>query len=218
MNFLNLCQPYTVCEHGLYIGGYLFVIGVIVLINRLLRKTKKIHPEITRKIPHILSGLIVIQAAISLPKTFYLIFLAILTLGALMSYRHKKLFPGVYSVSRKSYGTILYPLTLLVLATILLPTNTGAFLYGAMMMILVDGPTAIVGSAFGKKIHPYEKSVVGSVTFFILGSIIGYLLGIELFLAIVFSLIITIHEFFVRWGLDNFTIPVLSAVLWLVFL
>jgi len=217
MNFLNLCEPYTSCEHILYIGGYLFGIGVIILINRLLKKTGKIHPEITRKIPHILGGLIVIQAAISLPKTFYLMFLAILTLGALVSYRHKKQFPGIYSVSRKSFGTILYPSTLLVLATFLLPTYTGVFLYGAMMMILVDGPTAIIGSAFGKKIHPYEKSIVGSVTFFIFGSIVGYLLGIDPFLAIMFSLVITIHEFFVKWGLDNFTIPVLSALLWITF-
>jgi phytol kinase len=206
MNFFEtICQPYSTCEHILYIGLYLFVIGIIVLINRLLKKTGKVHVEIIRKIPHIFGGLIIIQAAISLPKTFFLIFLAILTLGALISYRHKKQFPAIYSVSRKTFGTILYPLTLLILATFLLPDHLGAFLYGAMMMILVDGPVAIVGSLFGKNIHPYEKSFVGSVTFLILGSVIGYM-------------IITIHEFFVKWGIDNFTIPVLSVLLWLLFL
>jgi len=85
-------------------------------------------------------------------------------------------------------------------------------------MILVDGPAAIVGSLFGKKIPVYEKSLVGSATFLILGSVIGYMLGIPLMFAIIFSLIITIHEFFVKWGIDNFTIPVLSALLWVVFL
>lgn len=213
-----VCQPYSVCEHVAYIGVYLFIIGVIIIINRLLKKTGKIHPEISRKIPHILGGLVVYNAAISLPKTFFIIFLSILSLLALTSYRHKKQFPGIYSVLRKSFGTILYPLTLLMLALILLPNHLGIFLYGAIMMILVDGLTAIFGSIFGNKIPKYEKSLLGSTTFFVLGSFVGIIFGIPVVMAILFSLVITIHEFFIRWGIDNFTIPVLSVLLWLLFL
>lgn len=218
MNPFTLCAPYTPCEHILYVGGYVFLIGIIVIINRLLQRTRKIHPEITRKTPHILGGFAVMHGAIVLPKVYVLLLLSVLFLIALVSYRNKKRFPAVYAVSRKSFGTVLYPLTLLVLAAVLLPESRGAFLYGASMMIFVDGLTAVIGSIFGKKIPVYEKSILGSTTFFILGASVGIMFGVPFITAIIFSAVVAAHEFFIRWGLDNFTIPVLSVLLWLLFL
>lgn len=199
------------------VGVLLGFIALIVLGNRLLQKTGKIHPEIIRKTPHILSGLVIMYGAVTLPKVSFLGFISVIFLLALVSYRNKKRFPGVYSVTRRSYGTILYPLSILILAVFLLPEEQEGFLYAVGMMVIVDGFTAIFGSIFGKQIPYYQKSFLGSSVFFALGSLLGIYLGLPIFLSILFSLVITIHEFFVRWGLDNFTIPILSAILWVVF-
>jgi len=157
------------------------------------------------------------HAVTVLEKSQTLILLLLLFVGANYTYLHKKRFPALYAITRKSLGTILYPFTLLLLAIFLLPENLDVFLYATGMMVVVDGFTGVIGSLYGKKVAKYEKTFLGSSVFFVLGSILGVLVGLPIFESIVFAFIIAVHEFFVRWGIDNFTIPIIATIFFLMF-
>src|SRR6267378_142845 len=127
---------------------------------------------------------------------------------------------SVHAVARPTIGAILFPVGL-TLAALTVWSHPPAFSYAALMLALPDPAAAIVGRRFGSlrwRIPGGEKSLFGSLTFFLVAVVIG--LGFALaagdgsILAVAAAaIVITGVEAVLGYGLDNLFIPVLAGVL-----
>jgi phytol kinase len=127
---------------------------------------------------------------------------------------------SVHAVARPTLGAILFPVGL-TLAALTVWSHPPAFSYAGLMLGLPDPAAAIVGRRFGSlrwRIPGGEKSLLGSLTFFLVAVVIG--LGFALaagdgtILAVAAAaIVLTGVEAVLGYGLDNLFIPVLAGVL-----
>ena len=149
---------------------------------------------------------------------------AIASIIALTSY-FLPILPSINSVGRRSLGTFFYALSIGILVAIFWPLQHPEYaVIGILVMAWGDGLAALVGQNFGK--HPYQiagirKSWEGSLTMtvvsfwvilLILGSVQGFHWQIGL-IAIAVALVATALESFSKFGIDNLTVPLGSAML-----
>ena len=140
----------------------------------------------------------------------------------LISYR-LPILPGVNSVGRKSLGTFFYAVSIGILTAIFWNLNLPYYaVIGILIMAWGDGLAAIIGQTFGK--HPYQivgntKSWEGTLTMLVVSYTIvaivlltvqgniwqTWLVGIPVAIAA------TAVESIAQWGLDNLTVPLISA-------
>ena len=119
---------------------------------------------------------------------------------------------------KRDNGLIYFPITLLVLT---LSYYKGIMrecdvLLGVLAMGYGDGLAALIGSKIGK--HKYSifgatKSYEGSIVMFLTTLIIALLLGYSLFIAIILATISMILESVTPLGLDNLTVPIMTALI-----
>ena len=100
---------------------------------------------------------------------------------------------------------------------------TGSLPAAILQMSLADGLAAIFGIRYGGRhrysVYGYGKSIIGTVTFFVIS--LGILLGvhhwgtldISLAAMVSISLLATLLENFAVHGFDNLLVPVLVALL-----
>ncbi len=138
-----------------------------------------------------------------------------------LSYR----FNLIKSIERKDksdLGTIYYPLSFFILIlfsyTYLHLPYIGAL--GGLIMGYGDGIATIIGIRYGKKKLYKKKSIIGSISMFIISYIIVFIIlflynpiHIVLF-SFIIALLATIFELFSSRGIDNLTVPLLSALVY----
>lgn len=185
----------------------------------------KPHPEVVRKLLHIIMGGIAVTFPWVFSEAWPVWLLAGLSALTLISIKYfppwrSSLGNVVCSVKRKTYGEICFPLSVAILFSV---AHTQPLLYCIPMAILsiADASSALIGIFFGK--HKYStadgnKTAEGSITFFIVASLSTALpllaLGIDPAHAVLISLLlgclVTLFEAIAWQGLDNLFIP-LSA-------
>ncbi len=206
--------------------GYVFlVLFFAVLINNFTKE----KDEIVRKTVHILSSnwwfiLIHYIDNIYIASIGPLLFIFLNT--TILFYTNLGKYIGS-SDKKRAFGLIYYPFSLLILV---FWTYSGflpfyAATIGILSMGYGDGLAAIFGSLFGKKKvklptggKTYLGSLIMLVVCFISSFIVlNYAIDITLVENIIFSLIIglvaTILEVITPLGLDNISVPLLSALL-----
>jgi dolichol kinase len=135
-------------------------------------------------------------------------------LGALGS-RVLKL-ESVHNVVRKSLGTTLFAVVIVVLAYFFGENRMDLLRYGILILTIPDAATAVIGSIYGRQIPEFHKSILGSTVFFV-GTFGLTLFFVENILHVLFiTVVLTITEFFSQWGIDNLLMPVMGA--WMVLL
>ncbi len=200
-------------------------LGLILLIAEALNRLTDTHGELTRKIVHIGSGHVLLFAWwLEIPAWVGIAAAAIASIIALISY-FLPILPSINSVGRRSLGTFFYALSIGILVAIFWPLQHPEYaVIGILVMAWGDGLAALVGQNFGK--HPYQiagmqKSWEGSLTMtvvsfwviiLILGSVQGFHWQISL-IGIAVALVATALESFSKFGIDNLTVPVGSAML-----
>ena len=197
--------------------GYLFS---ILLISIVFKKFNKGSREIVRKIIHIGIGpLIPIALFLKIDQNSALIFTGIVSLMVLINYKYK-LVPTIEDVDRKSYGTIFYCLSLLILIWLFWNKDPYSLIAGFFIMTFGDGLAGLIGKSSNSKswiIFKQKKSLFGTLTMFLASLIVVYLIGyaqqnnfnLNYFLI---SFLATFLEQFSVLGIDNFIVPVLSAL------
>ena len=196
---------------------YLFLIFLISIIFKGFNKDSQ---EIVRKIIHIGIGpLIPIAQFLKISQNSALIFTGIVALMVLINYTYK-LFPTIEDVERKSYGTIFYCLSLFILIWLFWDKNPYALIAGFFIMTFGDGLAGLIGKSFNSKswiIFKQKKSLFGTLTMFLTSLIIVCLLGYSQqnsfnfnYFAIAF--LATVLEQFSVLGIDNFLVPISSAL------
>ena len=196
---------------------YLFL---IFLISIVFKKYNEDNTEIVRKIIHIGIGpLIPIAQFLKIDQNSALIFTGIVSLMVLINYTYK-LFPTIEDVERKSYGTIFYCLSLLILIWLFWDKDPYALIAGFFIMTFGDGLAGLVGKGFNSKswiLLKQKKSLFGTLTMF-LASLVGVcsmgyaqenIFYINYF-AIAF--LATFLKQFSILGIDNFIVPIISAL------
>ena len=192
----------------------------IFLISIVFKKYNEDSREIVRKIIHIGIGpLIPIAQFLKIDQNLALIFTGIVSLMVLINYNYK-VFPTIEDVERKSYGTLFYCLSLFILICLFWNKDPYALIAGFFIMTFGDGLAGLIGKSFSSRnwiFFNQKKSLYGTITMFltslIVVSSIGYLeqnsINLNFF---TIALLATLLEQFSVLGIDNFIVPISSAI------
>ena len=198
----------------------LLYIFSIFLISIVFKKYNKDSREIVRKIIHIGIGpLIPIAQFLKINQNSALIFTGIVSIMVFINYTYK-LFPTIEDVERKSYGTLFYCLSLFILIWLFWDKDPYALIAGFFIMTFGDGLAGLIGKNFNSKnwiIFNQKKSLFGTLIMFLTSLIVVCSIGyaqqknVNLnYFAIAF--LATILEQFSVLGIDNFIVPISSAL------
>ena len=196
---------------------YLFSIFLISIVFKKFNKNSK---EITRKIIHIGIGpLIPIAQLLKIDQISALIFTGVVSLMVLINYGYK-IFPTIEDVERKSYGTLFYCLSLFILISLFWNKDPFSLITGFFIMTFGDGLAGLIGKSFNSSSWIFlkqRKSLLGTVTMFITSLIvvctIGYIQQNSFYYSyFTIAFIATILEQFSVLGIDNFIVPISSAL------
>ncbi len=196
---------------------YLFSIFLISIVFKRYNEESR---EIVRKIIHIGIGpLIPIAQFLKINQNSALIFTAIVSLMVLINYNYK-LFPTIEDVERKSYGTLFYCLSLFILIYLFWDKDPYALISGFFVMTFGDGLAGLIGKSFNSKswiLFKQKKSLYGTITMFLTSLIVVSLIGYSQqnslnlnYFTIAFTA--TLLEQFSVLGIDNFIVPISSAL------
>ena len=199
-------------------------LGTIISLAEGIYRLTTANVEFTRKIVHIGSGNVILIAWwFKLPPWVLLIASLIASFIAIISYFFPIL-PSINSVERKSLGTFFYAVSIGILTYWFWIVNKPQYTaIGILIMAWGDGMAAIIGKRFGR--HPYQilgikKSWEGSLTMmgvsFLIISIILFFTGESVNLILTTSFLVSVLatglEAFSKWGIDNLTVPLSSAI------
>ncbi len=201
-------------------SGILLYLVSIFFVSIVFKRFKDDSSEIVRKIIHIGMGpLIPIALFLKIDRNSALIFTGIVSFLVLINYTYK-LFPTIEDVKRKSYGTIFYCLSLFILIWLFWVDDPYALITGFFVMTFGDGLAGLIGKSFNSKnwtILKQKKSLFGTFTMFLASLIVVCLVGytqqnsfnLNYF---VIAFLATFLEQFSILGIDNFIVPISSAL------
>lgn len=205
----------------------LLVAEVAFSVGEWLRRRVHGSNEVSRKLVHIIHGLLIASWPFVLGETWgyhLVIALEVLFLISVVAAKQLHIFKWMWMVGRKSWGEVLYPIG--IIAAAMLAENRWVFLAAVLSLAVADAVAALVGKRFGKnntyRILGQTKSVVGSAAFLVaalgivsivavygpglhLESVMGTVVGI--------SLILMAVENAGVYGMDNLTLPLASVLL-----
>lgn len=202
-----------------YILTYTYIIGVLLLIT-LLQKKSKIKTNTTRKLIHILVGLSWFIMTYYFKNTIHLIIppLSFILINYI-SYK-KNLISSMEN--NHSKGTIYYALSFFALSLITYFNNDFLPFYGlgVLTMTIGDGLAPIIGSKFPKhKIGKTKNTYAGSLTVLLSGLLLAiifnqiYILSYNILDYIIIGIFSVILELFDYHGTDNLTLPIGVAII-----
>lgn len=213
---------------------FLYIIYFSIAFLALFGLTDVIHlklnvkADITRKIIHLVSGLITLLFPTTFSSHWYVMIICVLFFILLIASKKLSLFPSINKVQRKTWGSFLFPVVIYYCFLFYEWQNEPLYFYIPMAVMAVSDTLAeIVGMNFPwirYKIGGSTKTIAGSLTFFISAFIIAattlFLMdfsGSSLTLvATVLALSTAITEGLSTKGFDNLTVPVVST--WILFL
>tara|TARA_Y100000385_G_C12990825_1_gene592708 strand:- start:515 stop:1168 length:654 start_codon:yes stop_codon:yes gene_type:complete len=197
---------------------FLSIFTIIFFGIDLLQKIINEKSKWSRKATHILSGLVVVffPEFLSSNEIFSL---SIFFFFFLLLSKWKNILT-LHNVKRKTYGELIYPISIILLNYFFLPNDAYAFKIGILVLAFSDGLAGWIGEKIDYKpiyVFKHKKSIGGSIIFLIstfLIYIAFFGASTEILIPILaVSLILTILEFFVILGFDNLIIPVAAGFL-----
>lgn len=217
MEFLN--------QWVLFALYFLAIMGLVgfsgLLLNRL-----KVSENTSRRVVHIGVGLMVSSSPFLFDDARPAILLAVIFIILNWLALIKDKAQGMHSTQRKSYGTVYFPLSFLVLILLFWESNPAALILGMLLMTLSDPFASFVGeSRFGgKSFTPWQdkKSPGGTLAAFCSNFLLVFFLlplffplQIPSLFIISFNVAIVgmLAEIISREGTDNLSLPLFSALM-----
>lgn len=193
---------------------------LILLITEALKRHDIIAGENSRKTIHIFSGflLALLPVIASRREIFAVLFLFLVGIILFVRVLHK--FSAIDDVQRYTWGSILYPIGLMLVLVIF--DELVIFSFATLMLALADGFAAVIGHRYGKyhyHILGADKTFLGSFVFFLIATTIFLVYannyGTDATLTYIFiasgALGLTIAEGSIGAGFDNLVIPMITA-------
>jgi dolichol kinase len=191
-----------------------------------LRNTLKLPLEFTRKFIHVAVGMWAVGTALLFTSKWFAIITpaAFIVLNAISLKRG--MFAAMDSGGRASLGTVYFPAAFAAIILIFFDWSKPVMVAALMPMTWGDAFAAIIGKAFGRRriaLPGGTRTVEGTATMFAL-SLLATTLALLVFgvsleralpAAVLTALIATLAEAVSPGGLDNLTVPAVSALsLW----
>jgi phytol kinase len=205
------------------VGAVFAWLGIVGLIAGVVNRSAASNSELVRKIVHIGTGNIILLAWwLNIPASLGIAASVLFSAIALLSY-WLPILPSINSVGRKSLGTFFYAASIGILIACFWQNQSQYAVLGILIMTWGDGLAALVGQRWGQ--HRYhlwemEKSWEGSLTMLLVSFTISCLIlttdqGLwhTWSISLVVAAIATLLEAFSRWGIDNLTVPLGSAII-----
>ncbi|HTX17664.1 MAG TPA: DUF92 domain-containing protein [Bacteroidota bacterium] len=228
---MHLCSEPTSTE-WIYFVSILIGLGSFVVAAEMIRKALRWSPEVTRKLVHIATGILIYFAPQLFNSGIPAILLAVVFIIINYSAIRFGLLKGMHGTNRRSYGTVYYPLSFLLLVLIFWETLPQIISIAILVLALSDAAAAIVGENLRAPRTYYltsdKKSLEGSAAMFLVTVVViavslfssgqgaGMIPGVGavlsvLIVAAVVSLFATVWEAISSKGLDNLAIPMSVA-------
>lgn len=206
-------------------------IFILISISEFIRMKLEWPQEFTRKLVHILVGLMMFFIPILLQTSLPMVLIAaFFTLTNLIALR-KGWLKGMHG-ARESYGTAFYPLSFLILVLLCWPDNVVIIIASMMVLALGDAMAAIVGESIERP-HSYlliedRKSWEGTITMFLVSAGVLFCIlqfypfpGVSnidspttaLWFSIITAIFTTAAEALSRKGSDNLSVPLSAALI-----
>jgi uncharacterized protein (TIGR00297 family) len=212
---------------------FFLVLAVVLVISEIISRIFKLPKEFPRKFIHIAVGLLVVLFSFYLTAANPLLFLCALFTIANFFIKKYNLLPAMQS-ERETYGTIYYPLAILISTLLFWDNYRFIFVNVVLIMALSDAFAAVVGQAVKNpvKYRVWEdwKSLQGSFAFFLITMLIILLTNYGMrpltgsnshfsiyILALCLSLVITMAESISVKGSDNFSITLVAGFFFYIF-
>jgi CDP-diglyceride synthetase len=205
-----------------YFMVYVFAFLLLFLIGELAYHSLQSEVEISRKWVHIASGLLCLTFPIYINNHLLVMLLCVNFIFILLLSKHFYFLPSINKIDRKSYGSMLFPVSVYCCFLCFQYYNNQYFYFYLPILILAvcDPVAALVGKKWplGKyKVGNDYKTLIGSMAFFVscflilLVSLSAFMPLNSLATIIMGSFLIamstTLVEAFSRNGFDNLTIP-----------
>ncbi len=196
---------------------------ILVAIAETLNRFITDDPELTRKVVHIGSGNVILLAWWLKISSWVIIAAAIIASAIAITSYVLPILPSINSIGRKSLGTLFYAISIGVLAGVFWDNQPEYTAIGILVMAWGDGMAAIIGQRWG--IHQYQvltitKSWEGSLamaatSYLVTSLILLFSLGNHWqtwLISAIAALVATSLEAFSKWGIDNLTVPLGTAI------
>ncbi len=205
----------TLTVLGLYLGCLITLAGWIG------SKWEHSH-EFSRKVIHIGCGLLLpISYWLQLPRWIALT-AALLAMGLVLLNYQRKWLGLIEDVDRKTYGTIFYCSSISTLILIFWNQDPVAMIAGSLVMAISDGLAGLIGKGVQSptwRLNDQTKSLAGTTTMllstFLILMTLSHLTGdvLPIRFALLVSLVVTFLEQWSVYGIDNLTVPILTALM-----
>jgi phytol kinase len=200
---------------------------VAIGLGELLRRSLHLSQGFTRKFIHIAVGMISIPTVLMFQSLYWAIIppLAFIVINYL-DYRFG-LIQAMMSSNRSNLGTVYFPISFAVILAVFwgnpsMPTTHPHLIVAALMpMTWGDALAAVVGERIGRHrytILGHTRSLEGSATMWVVSALatwlaLGDLSSSAAYIAIIAAWGATLVEAISPWGIDNLTVPAVSALI-----
>ncbi len=200
-------------------------VGAAIALGEVLRKAFHLSQSFTRKFIHIAVGMISVPTVLWFGNLWWAIVppLAFVVINYL-DYRFG-LIQAMMSSNRSNLGTVYFPISFAVILVLFwgnpsAPTTNPHLIVAALMPLTWgDALAAIAGERFGQHRYTFfgqTRSLEGSITMLVVSALATWIaLGASpssAALALVTALGATLVEAVSPWGIDNLTVPAVSAL------
>ncbi|MBO6517504.1 MAG: phosphatidate cytidylyltransferase [Bacteroidia bacterium] len=190
---------------------------ILFAISEYLYHVLKLNVEVTRKVVHVSTGLIALTFPIYLHNFWQVLVLCLLFLGLLAIAEKFKWLKSITAVERRSYGSWLFALIVLVCFYAQLELSNSSLYYLPLFILTICDPIA---AAAGKRLNLVPIKILGSVKS--IGGSLAFFISCFLVLVVynsiasiswplgytaLMSLSIALLELVSIRGWDNLTIP-----------
>ena len=204
-------------------------IFLLILLAEIIRRIMHWSSEATRKLVHILVGVLVATTPFILHSKWPMVILGVLFALVDLLAVQKNLLKGMHGTKRHTYGTVYYPISFVILVLLLWDHHKLILVISMLIMALSDAFAAIVGENVKRPVilhfGPESKSLQGSITMFVATFSVVFLSlfflqgmadqtyssTINVWTAVVVGIIAMTSEAVSKGGSDNLSVPLLSA-------
>lgn len=231
MNLSELSNAPTLSDWRLTTGAFL-IIALLIFLSKILKDQLKINEEYSRKLVHMLVGVMAALAPLLFSAPVLLLTVAFLFGIINLISITKGFLSGIHS-ERKSYGTVYFPIAYITLIFLYWNFNKSLITLGILLFAIPDAIAAMIGQKVNSSrrfiLIQDEKSLEGSLAM-ALSSFILLWISFATFnfqfksqfplwsIAAIVGLTVTVVETLSAKGSDNFFVPLSGAVLTHIFL
>lgn len=184
----------------------------VVVGNELLSRATHAPLEVSRKVTHILTGVLVAAGAWFVPRP-YLIVLGLAFIAVILVSRRRGIFRSIHDPERAGIGELWYPVGILLSALLFGPAAT--FAYAVLILSVSDGLAGLIGRQFGRRRIAFisaPKTYLGTAAFIVSAFAISYFF-LPLPTATGASVLLAAIELLSFAGLDNLILPLAAGVI-----